>query len=398
VSRNRCCCYNSCSNESCATTVNHCATQGILPFTINVSVGATITTCIEFVCEKEDSGPFGQYVGLGGCQPCYPTYPYVDCVPCRTKLVAFDGYWQTASFSRTYRPDFIGGTYPVTWNDGWHYDIRYCIPNSSEVQCWDNAAFIPADCEFLSYKTVFRSGSFGLGDFEGCGGGPRVLTSSTGRYGDPCDGACQQPGGSCCCVGCLNVCSSMRSRPKFFGTEVLKEGVIRARVAQLIPCTGHSMSPNGDWWCGEGCTDQLEDDGYSRITIVLEAWIPTVAADCHELYQTNGYPYPAETIGQAYLPINQDFCQAGLADEDGEFWALATSGISATFRRCRKSTSASNRCHMEKGVYELVRLSLGNCYPSEEPGCPYTPAVTCSGKDLRQLLYEFGWTIQVEVT
>jgi hypothetical protein len=53
---------------------------------------------------------------------------------------------------------------------------------------------------------------------------------------------------------------------------------------------------------------------------------------------------------------------------------------------------------MEKGVYELVRLSLGNCYPSEEPGCPYTPAVTCSGKDLRQLLYEFGWTIQVEVT
>jgi hypothetical protein len=397
VSRNRCCCYNSCSNESCAVTKNHCATQGIMPFTIDVSVSATVTTCIEWVCEITE-GEFGTFVGLNGCQPCYPLYPYPDCVPCRTTVEAFTGLYEYSTFYRNYRTDFIGGTYPLSWNDGWHYDVRLCVTSPSEIQCWDNATFIPAECEFLPYKTVFGSGSFTRASFEGCNGGPPLLTNPAGLYGDACNGICQQPGGSCCCQSCLNVCQSMRSGWKFLTPEVLKDGVIRARVAQVVPCTGHSLEPaGGEWWCGEGCTDQLEDDGYSRITIVIEAWIPTVAADCNSLYTTLGFPTPSPTPGQIYLPNNQDFCQAGLADEDGEFWALATNSIAATFRRCRSSTSASNRCYLEKGAYELVRLSLGNCFPEQEPGCPYTEAVSCARKELRELLFQYGWTIQVEV-
>jgi len=401
VSRRRCCCGGTCTNGNCASVVTACATSGFIIPSVRISASVRIPGCYQPNCDTYDGGPGGSYEAVGptGCIRCWPQYiNYPDCVPCRDDLLLGDSYWGNSNITYTPAdPRTFNLTCDYRWNEGWYAVDRNCGPGSPEFKCYDGTTLVEAGCAFLQYKSVSRSHTFGPGSWKLCGGGnaSSPVVSIAAYYGELCGGCSDQPQ-PCCCDDCTD-CEQIRCDFIFMeGNTPIKQGRMRGRILQMIPCSGPTFNPS-QWWCGAGCSGNPEDNGYSRITVELLADIPTTAINANNIFQCDGSLIP-NSPGRVTLPRALSFAQLGLADADGEFWCVTQGSVIATFRKCRNSVdSLANKCQMEKGIYELVYVGPpGTCaIPSND--CITIDGTPCNVKEMMDLLNRIGWGITVEV-
>jgi hypothetical protein len=400
VSRRRCCCGSSCSNVVCGVVTSACGSTGMPIPSVRVNASVRIPGCYEPSCETFNAGPTETYDAVApvGCIRCFPTYQaYPDCVPCRSDLLLGQSYWGNSNIIYTPAdPRTFNATCDYSWNEGWYATDRICGPGSAEFMCYDGTTLIDANCAFLQYQSVSRSQTFTAAHWKTCGGGtPSIpVVSANARFGELC-GGCSDVPQPCCCDDCTD-CEQIRGDEVTFGNQnVIKQGRIRGRILQMLPCTGPSFA--SDYWCGSGCDPVNTENGYSRITIQLTADVPTVPISANLLFQTQGGLLPY-TPGSVLLPRNLSFTQLGLADEDGEYWCVATSSITLTYRKCRTTiNSATNKCQMEKGFYDLVFIGTSGTCPVVGPDCVQLVGTPCNTKELIQMAADLGWGVTLEV-
>lgn len=368
---------------------------------IRVSATVRIPGCYEPTCEVFDAGPPETYEAVGpvGCIKCWPYYiNYPDCVPCRSEVLLGDSYWGNSNIVYTAaNPRDFNATCDYSWNEGWYALDRNCGPGSPEFKCYDGTTLAHAGCAFLQYQTVSRQQVFNVGNFKRCDNlstASNPVVTSNGLYGFLCDGCNDEPQ-PCCCGDCTDCYAIFGQTVTFENQNNIKLGRIRGSILQMVPCSGPTLNPL--YWCGGGCTGDASQNGYSRITVQLMADVPTAAVDANTIFRTDGGLIP-NVPGRVTLPRALSFAQLGLADEDGEFWCVATSSITLTFTRCRsESNSLSNVCAMEKGIYNLAYIGTPGLCPISGPECVPVVGTPCNTKEMLDLLSGLGWGVTIEV-
>lgn len=401
MSNRRCCCGGGCNNSTCVPVRNHCASPGFLIPSVRVSASVRIPGCYEPSCETYDGGPPSTYIGTGlaGCIKCWPAYiNYPDCVPCRQQVALGENYWGNANIVYTAAdPRNFTATCDYSWNEGWYAEERNCGPLTAEFKCYDNTRLIDANCAFLEYITVSKSDTIGPSKWKTCNGGSvsPPVPDADAYFGELC-GGCSDTPQPCCCDDCTD-CKQIRCDMVYLnGQAAIKFGNIRARILQMIPCTGFTQNAS-EWWCGAGCSGATEDQGYSRITVEFIADIPTVAIDANTIFSTTGGLVDSSP-GIVNYPRALSFKQLGLCDEDNLFYCLAQTAMVLTFRRCRKTAdSQSNKCQMEKGVYELAFIGGSGSCPIPMPWCVSISGTPCNPKQMVEALEQIGWGATLEV-
>ncbi len=394
MSRKRCCCGGSCSNTNCSATVSDCQTKGLAAFSLDLTAVARIPACERSTCNIiECDAPEGliAYEMVGGCLPCN----IYTCTPCQY-FPTTGSVMNTAEIQkRGADPTVDNATCDYTWSQGYTWTDRQCGP-TPEFKCRDNPQVIDAGCAILPYLTITRQQTITMAQFDACTGGPApgLPTNVDGLYGFPCDGCGTVPT-PCCCTDCTGTCHSIKMTNEIVmaGLNTPKQGIIYARVLEMIPCTGPSVG--GTFFCGSGCDGT---EGYSQITIEFRAIIPTEPMKANELYTQQCIDVTAGSdLGRVRLPEALSMADLGQGDEAGDFWCVGENSVVVTWRKCRSTANSfENKCRMQSGTYDPVFIGIGSCVVGNP--CEKSVPNPCDVSGISNFLQALGWSFNLVVS